>query len=155
MFFNFLWIYNVVIIKNQSINHFLLTIVVCNLLTPSLQIAYDSRMQHKKVVIILKLVLKCCDFHTIFGEKIVQNGGHQQWDERKRNWFASCPKCDQWHRQLDNWGGANIHIFVFCIINLFWNRLFLWSVHEHKYMNIRPLNYRAGGATECDQDKVK
>jgi hypothetical protein len=26
--------------------------------------------------------------------------------------------CTQWRRQLDNWGGgANIHIFVFCIIN--------------------------------------
>ena len=28
-------------------------------------------------------------------------------------------------RQHDNWGGAHIHIFVFCIINFFWNRLFL------------------------------
>jgi hypothetical protein len=40
-------------------------------------------MQHKKVVKILKLVLKSCDFYTIFCEKIVQNGGHEQRDERK------------------------------------------------------------------------
>ena len=33
-------------------------------------------------------------------------------------------------------GGAHIHIFVLCIINLFWNRLFLQC--EHEYMNMCP-----------------
>jgi hypothetical protein len=33
---------------------------------------------------------------------------------------------------LDNWGGGgNIHIFVFCIINFFWNQLFLRSVNTN------------------------
>ena len=32
----------------------------------------------------------------------------------------------QWRSQLDNWGG-HIHIFVFCVINFFWNLLFLRS----------------------------
>jgi hypothetical protein len=30
-------------------------------------------------------------------------------------------------------GGANIHIFGFCIINFFWNRLFLWPVTTQIY----------------------
>ena len=42
----------------------------------------------------------------------------------------------QGRRTIDNWGGGHIHIFVFCTINFFWNRLFL--VCEHKYMNIHP-----------------
>jgi hypothetical protein len=28
-------------------------------------------------------------------------------------------------------GGAHIHVFVFCVINFFWNRLFLWSVNTN------------------------
>ena len=32
---------------------------------------------------------------------------------------------NQWRSQFDNWGGGNIHLFVFCIINFFWNWLFL------------------------------
>jgi hypothetical protein len=45
--------------------------------------------------------------------------------------------------------GADIHIFVFCPINFFWNRLFLQSVNwaEHEYMNICPPNYRYSGAS--------
>ena len=44
-------------------------------------------------------------------------------------------------RKIDKWGGgggggAHIHIFVLCIINLFWNRLFLQC--EHAYMNMCP-----------------
>ena len=45
----------------------------------------------------------------------------------------------QWRRQLDNGGGANMHIFVFCIINLFWNRLFLLSVNTSIYEYSPPL----------------
>ena len=30
--------------------------------------------------------------------------------------------------------GAGIHIFVFCIINFFWNRLFLQSVNTNKWI---------------------
>ena len=26
---------------------------------------------------------------------------------------------NQWRRKIDNWGGGNIHIFVFCTINFF------------------------------------
>ena len=29
---------------------------------------------------------------------------------------------DQGRRKIDNWGGGNIHIFVFCTISFFWNR---------------------------------
>jgi hypothetical protein len=36
--------------------------------------------------------------------------------------------------KLDNWGGAHIHIFVFCVINFFWNRLFLWSVNMNRWI---------------------
>jgi hypothetical protein len=43
----------------------------------------------------------------------------------------------QWRRQLDNWG-ANIHIFVFCIINFFWNRLSLWSVNTNIWIFAPP-----------------
>jgi hypothetical protein len=58
---------------------------------------------------------------------------------------------EQWRRQLDNWGGgrANIHIFVFCIINFFWNRLFLWSVNTNIW--IFAPHYRAGGATALER----
>ena len=66
--------------SHSRLTEVLLTIVVCNLLTPSLrhescrvdspiQLTYDSRMQHKKVVKILKLVLKSCDFHTFLMKK--------------------------------------------------------------------------------------
>ena len=30
--------------------------------------------------------------------------------------------------KLDNWGWAHIHIFAFCTINFFRDRLFLWRV---------------------------
>jgi hypothetical protein len=51
--------------------------------------------------------------------------------------------------QLDNWGGGgHIYIFVFCIINFFWNRLFLRSVNTNIWICPRPPNYRAGYATD-------
>jgi hypothetical protein len=40
----------------------------------------------------------------------------------------------QCHSKLDNWGEfiySYIHIFVFCVINFFSNRLFLWSVNTN------------------------
>ena len=40
-------------------------------------------------------------------------------------WYGMVWQC---RSKLDNWG-AHIHIFLFCVINLFWNRLFLWSVN--------------------------
>ena len=40
--------------------------------------------------------------------------------------------------------GANIHIFVFCITNLFWSQL-LFMVCKHEYMNICTRNYRLSG----------
>ena len=49
-------------------------------------------------------------------------------------------------------GGGHINIFVFCVINFFWNRLFLRSVN----MNIwiwPPPNYRAGYATDIIAQK--
>ena len=43
-------------------------------------------------------------------------------------------------------GGGNIHIFMFCLINICWNPLFLQS--EHERMNTPPpTNYRFTGAT--------
>lgn len=37
------------------------------------------------------------------------------------NWFNStAADNNQWHRQLDNWGSYS-YIFVFCIMNFFWN----------------------------------
>ena len=35
-------------------------------------------------------------------------------------------------------GGVNIHIFVFCIINFFWNPLFLWSVNTNIWIFAPP-----------------
>ena len=43
-------------------------------------------------------------------------------------------------------GGAFIHIFVFCIIHFFWNRLFLQSVNTNIWIMPPPPNYRAGYA---------
>jgi hypothetical protein len=40
-------------------------------------------------------------------------------------------QCRQWRSKLGNWGGPNIHIFVFFLINLFWNQLFLRSVNTN------------------------
>ena len=51
----------------------------------------------------------------------------------------------QWRRQNDNWG-ANIHICAFCLINFFLKSI-VFTVCEHKYMNICPLNYRSAGAS--------
>ena len=39
--------------------------------------------------------------------------------------------------QNDNWG-AHIHIFVFCFINFFWNRLFLWYVNTNIWICAPP-----------------
>jgi hypothetical protein len=36
-------------------------------------------------------------------------------------------------------GGAHIHIFVFCVINFFWNRLFLWSVNTNIWIWAPPI----------------
>jgi hypothetical protein len=36
-------------------------------------------------------------------------------------------------------GGADIHIFVFCPINFFWNRLFLQSVHTNIWISAPPI----------------
>jgi hypothetical protein len=43
----------------------------------------------------------------------------------------------QCRSKLDNWGGggAHIHIFMFCIINFFWNWLFLWSVNTNIWVS--------------------
>jgi hypothetical protein len=35
-------------------------------------------------------------------------------------------------------GGSDIHIFVFCVINFFWNRLFLWSVNTNIWISAPP-----------------
>ena len=51
--------------------------------------------------------------------------------------FFQHPFCSSgnrhWRRQNDNWGGggANIHICASCLINFFWNRLFLQSVNTN------------------------
>ena len=34
-------------------------------------------------------------------------------------------------RKINKWGWDHIHIFVFCIINFFWNRLFLTRIYEY------------------------
>ena len=54
----------------------------------------------------------------------------------------------QERRKVDNWGGgADIHIFMFCIIYFLWKRLFLQSAFEYEYMNISPApNYRLSAA---------
>jgi hypothetical protein len=46
-------------------------------------------------------------------------------------------------------GGADIHIFVFCPINFFWNRLFLQSVNTNTWISAPPPphNYRYSGAS--------
>ena len=44
----------------------------------------------------------------------------------------------QGRSKLDNWGGADIHIFVFCTINFFWNRLFLWCVNTYIWISAPP-----------------
>jgi hypothetical protein len=42
----------------------------------------------------------------------------------------------QRRRNIDNWGGgADIHIFVICPINFFWNRLFLQSVNKNIWIS--------------------
>jgi hypothetical protein len=49
-------------------------------------------------------------------------------------------KCQgQRRRNIDNWGGADIHIFVFCPINFFWNRLFLQSVNTNIWISDPPI----------------
>jgi hypothetical protein len=40
-------------------------------------------------------------------------------------------------------GGDHIHIFVFCIINLFWNRLFLKGLWTRIYEYAPPPTYRS------------
>jgi hypothetical protein len=44
----------------------------------------------------------------------------------------------QCRSQNDNWGGAHIHIFVFCFINFFWNQLFLWYVNTNIWICAPP-----------------
>ena len=49
-------------------------------------------------------------------------------------------------RALIGGGGVNIHIFLFCPTNFFWNQLSLRLISkeirraEHEYMNIQPPN---------------
>jgi hypothetical protein len=50
----------------------------------------------------------------------------------------------QYRSKLDNWGGgAHIHIFVFCVINFFSDRLFLWSVNMNIWIWASPPHFRA------------
>jgi hypothetical protein len=54
----------------------------------------------------------------------------------------------QRRRNIDNWGGrADIHIFVFCPINFFWNRL-LYSLWTRIYEYLLPPNYRYRAAID-------
>ena len=53
------------------------------------------------------------------------------------SWALAQLNCSrQRRRNIDNWGGgADIHIFVFCPINFFWNRLFLQSVNTNIWIS--------------------
>ena len=43
-------------------------------------------------------------------------------------------------RKVDNWGGgADIHIFMFCIIYFLWKRLFLQSVNMNIWISALPI----------------
>ena len=48
------------------------------------------------------------------------------------------PYANQARSQLDNWG-VHIHIFVFCIIHFFWNRLFLQFVNTNIWIWAPPI----------------
>ena len=56
-------------------------------------------------------------------------------------WYNSCCQMHR-RRKIDKWGGDHIHTFVFCIINLFWNRLFLRSVNTNIWI-WSPPTYRS------------
>jgi hypothetical protein len=62
---------------------------------------------------------KMSNFHSDLSLKLFPGEVHDFSGEHRR-------------RKIDKWGGGDhIHIFVFCIINLFWNRLFLRSVNTN------------------------
>jgi hypothetical protein len=54
----------------------------------------------------------------------------------------------QCRSKLDNWG-AHIHILLFCVINFFWNRLFLWSVNTNIWIWALPCYDTVLNGTEC------
>ena len=64
------------------------------------------------------------------------------WYMRHSSWFEHRGET----RALIGGGGVNIHIFLFCPTNFFWNQLSLRLISkeirraEHEYMNIHPPN---------------
>ena len=81
----------------------------------------------------LALVWACEKFHTyVYGISFALITDHKPLE------------VIQGRSKVDNWGGggADIHIFVFCTINFFRNRLFLWCVNTYICISAPP-NYRA------------